>query len=240
MDADDRIPKYDVSGVLDYMAVNQLDLLLGAAECYGKEGLVSRWGNAPSTESPIMIGPELFTNEYIHSIAFGVVWMGIYKTELVRQVGPFIEQVPYEDTDWTLRCAYTAENVQYKPVVIYHYMDNPKSTTRKFTVDSLIYRTKQSLRVWSWAQTTSKNHVNVMLSAEDFCTWNLRCLKSLGLCSCTDRRSFYHSFSKEEFSIMKKWKMGGKWMDLVRKPMLAKLVLAMTSPFLRFGKTIIK
>jgi len=236
VDADDELPEYDLSGSLDYMDSQQLDLLLCSAECHKKDGTVSRWGNAPSTESPVMNGPDLFTNEYIHKVAFGVVWIGIYKTELVRRVGPFVEKASYEDADWTLRCAYNASRTQYKPVVIYHYMENPASTTRKPSVDSVIYRAKQSLRVWLWAQTTVENHENVMISAEDFCTWNLSVLQSLWKYGCSERRRFYHSFSKEEFFAMKKWNGDYGYLRLVRYPVFSQIVLLFMSPVLRMGQ----
>lgn len=240
VDADDKLPEYDLSGLLDYMESQHLDLLLGAAECHKKDGKVSRWGKAPSTESVIMSGPELFNDEYIHEIAFGVVWMGIYKTELVKRVEPFVEKMPYEDADWTLRCAYQANRVQYRPIVIYHYMDNPLSTTRLPSIDSVIYRVRQSLRVWSWAQTTNDNHENVMLSAEDYCTWNLSTVKSLWKYGFSERRRFYRAFSQEEFSVMKKWEGGHGYMKLVRYPFLSKIVLSMISPVLRVGKCLVK
>ena len=236
VDADDRLPDYDLSGLLDYMENQQLDLLLGAAEIYKQKDKVIRWGNAPITESPIMSGPELFTDEYIHKIAFGVVWMGIYKSELVRRVGPFVERMPYEDADWTLRCAYNAKKVQYNPVVLYHYMDNPMSTTRKPSVALLVCRVKQSLRVWAWAQTTDENHENVMLAAEDFCTWNLSVLKSLWKYSFADRCRFYRAFSSEELSVMKWWKGGHGCMWLIRYPLFSQIVLFIVSPVLRMRK----
>ena len=236
VDADDMIAKYDLAGLLDYMDTKQLDLLLCAAEFKKNDGEIRRWGNAPLTESPMMCGPDLFTDEYIHKVAFGVVWMGIYKTDLARRVDPFVEKVPYEDTDWTLRCAYNAEKVQYKPVVIYNYMDNPSSTTRKSTVDSVIYRAKQSMRVWSWAQTTNENHEQVMLSAEDFCTWNLSAVMSLWKYGFSERRRFYQAFTQEEFSVMKTWRGDYGYMNLVKHPVSSQIALFVVSPVLQVGK----
>lgn len=236
VDADDLLPKYDLAALLDYMEEQQLELLLGAAECYKHNGEVVRWGKSPTTESPMMSGPELFTDEYIHKVAFGVVWMGIYKTDLVRRVEPFVEKVPYEDADWTLRCAYNAEKTQYKPLVIYHYMENPMSTTRKTSVDSVVFRAKQSLRVWSWAQTTVENHEDVMISAEDFCAWNLSAIKSLWKYGFSDRRRFYQAFTQEEFSVMGTWKGDYGYMFLVRHPVSSQIALSLVSPLLRVGK----
>jgi glycosyltransferase involved in cell wall biosynthesis len=238
VDGDDRMPNYDVSAIIDYMQSKGLELWLGAAEVYKQNGAVTRWGEAPQTASEIMPGPDVFVGEYIHRIAFGVVWMGIYRIGLLHRVSPFVEKVSYEDADWTMRCAYEAQSVQYQPVVVYNYMENETSTTKTPSVEKTIDRVRQGLRVWEWAQTTVERHDEVLVAAEDFCTWNLSCLKSLSLYRHSDRKRFYDSFSKEEFSVMKQWKMGGKWMKVVRKPIMSRFAMAAMSPFLRLGKTI--
>ncbi len=240
VDGDDRMPKYDVSDVLDYMQSNELELWLGAAEVYKRDGRVVRWGNAPQVASEIMPGPDIFVGEYIHNIAFGVVWMGIYSNDLLKRTVPFVEKVSYEDADWTLRCAYEAKRLQYQPLVIYNYMENETSTTKVPSIDKMIDRVRQGLRVWEWAQTTGERHDDVLLAAEDHCTFNLRCLKSLKFYRCSDRRRFYRSFSKDELSVMKQWEMGGKWMIVIRKPKLSRFVIAVVSPTFRFGKLIQK
>ena len=238
VDGDDRVPKYDVSAVLEYMRSNKLELWLGAAEVYKQDGTVIRWGKAPQVASEIMSGPDVFVGEYIHRIAFGVAWMGVYRTSLLRSIVPFVEYVSYEDTDWTLRCAYCAKLLQYQPVVIYNYMENETSTTKTPSIEKLIDRVKQGLRVWEWAQTTVERHDEVLVAVEDYCTCNLRCLKTLKLYRRSDRRRFYSSFSQDEFSVMKQWKMGGKWMRVVRRPLMSRFAMVTMSPFLRFIKSI--
>ena len=238
VDADDVIPDYDVAAVLDYMVENGLELLLGAAEIHKRNGSVLRWGNSPLEESKIMTGPEVFIKEYIHRIAFGVVWMGIYKTDLVKRAGPFKENVQYEDADWTLRCAYEAKRLQFKPILIYNYMENEGSTTTAGSITKLIDRVKQGLRVWEWAQTTLEHHDDVIVAAEDFCTWNLQCLSSLRFYRHFERKSFYRSFSDEEMYIMKHWKMGGEWMNMIKHPTATKAKLFFLSPVYRLGRLI--
>lgn len=238
VDADDYIPEYDVSGILDYMDENNLELYLGSAEIHKQNGAVLRWGNSPLEESGIMTGPEVFVKEYIHRIAFGVVWMGIYKTDLVKRTGEFEENVQYEDADWTLRCAYNAKRLQYKPIVIYNYMENEGSTTKLGSINKLRERVKQGLRVWGWAQSTIEHHDDVIVAAEDFCTWNLQCLSSLRYYRRPDRVSFYQSFSEEEMSVMRAWSMGGKWMEMIKNPAATETKLFFLSPIYRLGRII--
>ena len=237
VDGDDRIPKYDISGVLDYMQEKGLELWLGAAEVIKQDGIVTRWGNAPNESSEIMSGPDVFIGEYIHKIAFGAAWMGVYSMSLLKRVAPFEENVFFEDTDWTLRCAYESRLLQYQPVVIYNYMENQASTTKRLSVGKMIDRVRQGLRVWEWAQTTVERHDEVLVAAEDHCTCNLRCLSLLKFYSCSDRKRFYRSFSKEEFSVTKQWKIGGGgWMNVVRKPGWSRVLMSFFSPFLKCAK----
>lgn len=235
VDADDRIPEYDVSKMLTYIQNNDLELLLGAAEIYKNNGKVLRWGNSPLTESRTMTGPEVFKEEYIHKIAFGVVWMAIYKTELASRIAPFQESIQYEDTDWTLRCAYEARRLQYLPVVIYNYMENDGSTTKTTSISKLVSRVKQGLRIWDWAQTTTQYHDDVIISVEDYCTWNLRCLRSLRFYNASDRRLFFRSFSNEEITTMKNWTKAGSWMAIISHPVIANVTFSILYPAYRFG-----
>ena len=238
VDADDCIPAYDVSGLLDYMDKNGIELLLGAANVLKQDGRVTRWGNSPNEESKIMTGPEIFIGGYIHKVAFGVVWMGIYKTDLVRSIPPFHENIQFEDTDWTMCCAYNANRLQYKPVVIYNYMENEGSTTAVYSINKLRERVKQGLRIWKWAQTTTQYHDDVLAAAEDYCTWNLQCLSSLNYFSYSDRKLFFQSFTDEDFTIMKQWKLGGKWMRFIRNPFSSRFELLITSPIYRFAHSV--
>ena len=239
VDADDFIPHYDLAGLLAYMGDNELDLLLGAADIVSEGGFVKRWGNAPNEESPIMTGPDLFTCEYIHKVAFGVVWLGIYRHELVERVKPFVEKVPYEDADWTLQCAYLARRVQYKPVVIYHYFQNQHSTTHRLSIQSVIDRIRQGLRVWEWGKTVTENRDAVILAVKDHCVYNLQVMLSLWKYRRKEREELYRSFSKEEWSTMSNWFDDRSVLSLFfHFPLLSRMALTIMAPFLRIGKSI--
>ena len=236
VDADDRVPSYDINSLLTYMTEHDLELLLGAADVISSKGNVKRWGNAPSVESPIMSGPEIFTGGYVHKIAYGVVWMGIYSLELIKRLPPFVEKVFFEDTDWTLRCAYEARKLQYKPIVIYNYIENEGSTTKKGTVSKLIERAQQGLRIWNWGQKTVENHEEVMIAVEDYCTWNMQAFKSLLLFGRDERSQFFNAFTEEEIATMLQWSANSKWKFFAKHPHSVRAFLFLVSPIARIGK----
>ena len=240
VDADDYIPKYDIKSLLTYMKSAQLDLLIASADIKMEDGTTKRWGNAPTCESPIMKGPDIFTDEYIHKIAFGVVWLGIYRKDLLNTMRPFVEKVPYEDTDWTLQCAYESTRLQYLPVTIYNYIQNPVSTTRHDSIQSMIFQLRQGLRVWQWAQSVTENQNAVVFSAKDYCIFNLNVLRSLWKYSFCDRKELYHSFSNEEWKTMKNWGLNRKDIGFyyVTYPKATQGLLFLISPILRIAKYI--
>lgn len=240
VDADDSIPRYDIAGLLVYMGNNDLDLLLGTAQIISDDGNVQRWGNAPHMESPIMAGPDLFTDGYIHKIAYGVVWLGIYRSELVRRTKPFVEHVPYEDTDWTLQCAYLARRVQYKPVLLYDYIRNQVSTTRLRSIQSVVCQVDQGLRVWHWGHSVTENRDAVLLAVRDYCIFNLQVLLTLWKYGRKERKELYDSFTQENWTTMKSWLDSKKgWLSFyLRYPVTSRIVLNIVSPFLRIGKHI--
>lgn len=230
VDADDSLPNIDILRLIEYMRKNELELLLGKANVVNKDGNITIWGLAPDEESIIMSGPDIYLNEYIHKVGFGVVWMAIYKTELLHHVPPFLENVQYEDTDWTLRCAYEARRLQYKPIVLYNYHINPASTTTTKSVKSMIERTKQALRIYEWALTTIDRHDEVVFAAEDYGTWNLRGLSSLIQFSHVDRRAYYASFTRQQLRTIANW-WGGNYTKLyIRFPILSQIALCILHP----------
>lgn len=230
VDADDTLPQMDIMAHVDYMREHDLELLLGKANVIAADGSIGKWGNAPNEESSIMPGPDIYVDEYIHKVGFGVVWLGLYKTELVRRIPPFLENVQYEDTDWTLRCAYEAKRLQYKPIVIYNYHNNLETTTTAKSVVKLVERTKQSLRIYDWALTTQERHNEVVFAAEDYGTYNLRGIAGLVKYGFGDRRRFYKSFSRKELRTIAHW-WGGNYTKLyVRFPILSQVVSCIMHP----------
>ena len=240
VDADDSLPQFDVLALIDYMRKNDLELLLGRSNVIGVDGSITKWGRSPEAESAIMPGSDIYVDEFIHKVAFGVVWMGIYKTELVRRTPPFLEKVQYEDTDWTLRCAYEAKRLQYKPIVIYNYHNNPGTTTTTRSIKKLIERIKQSLRIYEWALTTVDRHDEVVFAAEDYGTSNLNGIAALIKCSYKERRDFYKSFSKNELLMIANWNGGNYTKLYVKYPVISQILLYVLHPVYKVYKLLKK
>lgn len=243
VDADDSLPQFDVTKHLIYMQNNDIELLLGKANVIAPDGSLSVWGNPPVQESAIMRGPAIFINEDIHKIAFGVVWLAIYKIDLVRRTQPFLENVQYEDTDWTLPCAYMAKSLQYVPIVLYNYHINSATTTTTKSIRTLVERTKQSLRIYNWGLTTVDLHDEVMAAVEDYGTWNLLGLSSLIKFGFKERRVFYSSFSDQELHTISLWKGGNYTKLYVRYPIVSQIALLLLHPLYKLytlGKMIVR
>lgn len=240
IDADDSLPKIDILSHIHYMQQHELELLLGKANVIGWSGEITQWGNPPMVESRIMKGPEIFIGEYIHKVAFGVVWLGIYKMDLLRRTPPFLENVQYEDTDWTLRCAYEAKLLQYRPVVLYNYHNNPATTTTTKSIRSLVERTKQSLRIYKWAQTTIECHEDVIDSVEEYMTWNLRILKGLFKYSFKERESFYQSFTTQDIQTIGTWKVGRYINFILKYPNISQFLFCILNPIYNIYKKVKK
>ena len=236
VDADDSLPKFDVLAQINYMREHNLELLLGSADVIGADGTISKWENSPDAESAIMSGPDIYVDEYVHKVAFGVVWLGIYKTELARRTAPFLEKVQYEDTDWTLRCAYEAKRLQYKPIVLYNYHNNPGTTTTTKSIQKLIERVKQSLRIYEWALATKERHDEVVFAVEDYGTWNMRGLAVLPKFSYKERRIFYKSFTRQQLRTIAQWNGGNYTKMYVKYPVLSQMALCLLHPAYRLYK----
>jgi len=234
MDQDDEILQYDLLGQIEYMRQNELELLLGRAIREDRKGNKTYWGREEK-ESAIMTGPQFFIDELINKVEFGAVWMGIYKTELLKRTQPFVENMIYEDTDWCFKCAYNAKRVQFKPFDMYLYHDNPTSSSHNVNAQKLEWRVRLSLRVYEWAQTVTTEKEAVQFSAEDFYTWNMRGLSILWRFSNAERRKFFAAFTPEEYAIIQSWPMWYWPMRAMKYPLLTQILLFVFAPYMRLA-----
>ncbi len=233
MDQDDEMLQYDLLGQIEYMRLNELELLLGRVVCIDQDGTKSYWAKEDK-ESAIMTGPEFFRDELINKVGFGAVWMGIYKTELLKRTQPFVENMIYEDTDWCWKCTYNAKRVQFRPFDMYQYHNNPTSSSHNVNAQKLEWKVRLSLRVYEWAQSVTEEKEAVHISAEDFYTWNLLGLNILYRFSNSERRMFFKAFTPQEYATFRTWPMKYKPMYVLKYPRLAQVVLFILSPCLLF------
>ena len=240
IDADDSLPVVNIIDLLLYMQQNNLELLIGKANVITQNEDYYTWGGVQMEKTSFMSGPTAFINKQILKTAFGVVWLAIYKIDLVKRIPPFHENVQYEDTDWTLRCAYEAKLLQYRPIVLYNYHNNPATTTTTKSINSLIARTKQSLRLYHWALTTSNQHNEVIITVEEYGVWNLRGLNALITFSRKDRKLFYKSFTSEELKKIANWKGSSinYTIFFVKYPILSQVILYILHPIYRIYNSI--
>lgn len=235
MDQDDEMLPYDLLGQIVYMRQNELELLLGRVVCDDGKGNRTYWAQEDK-ESAIMPGPEFFRDELINKVGFGAVWMGIYKTELLKRTQPFVENMIYEDTDWCWKCTYNAKRVQFKPFDMYLYHNNPTSSSHNVNAQKLEWKVRLSLRVYGWAQSVMEEKEAVQVSAEDFYTWNLLGLNVLWRFSAAERRKFFAAFTKEEYAVFRSWPVRYKQMYALKYPKLAQVVLFFAAPLMRLAK----
>ena len=229
MDQDDEMLQYDLLCQIEYMRQNKLELLLGRVVCLNQDGTKSYWAQEDK-ETAIMSGPEFFRDELINKVGYGAVWMGIYKTELLKRTQPFVENLIYEDTDWCFKCTYNAKRVQFKPFDMYQYHNNPTSSSHNVNAQKLEWKVRLSLRVYEWVQNVTEEKEAVQFAAEDFYTWNLRGLSVLWRFSNTERRKFYAAFSPAEYAVIKSWPRRNKYMLLMQYPTLSQVFLFLAAP----------
>ena len=229
MDQDDEILPYDLLGQIEYMQQNDLELLLGRVVCVGQNGTKSYWAQEDK-ESPIMTGPQFFRDELINKVAFGAVWMGIYKMDLLKRTDPFVENMIYEDTDWCWKCCYNAKRVQFKLLDMYQYHNNPISSSHNVNAQKLEWKVRLSLRVYEWAQQVMDEKEAVQFAAEDFYTWNMLGLSALWKFPFSERRKFYTSFTDEEYRIFHSWPTRYWQMYALKYPTLTQIALCFLHP----------
>lgn len=234
MDQDDEILQYDLLAHIAYMQENELELLLGRVICVDKSGNKSYWASK-ANETAILSGPQFFCDNLINKVGFGVVWMGIYKMDLLKRTDPFVENLIYEDTDWCWKCCYNAKRVQFKLFDMYLYHNNPTSSSHNVNAQKLEWKVRLSLRVYEWAQTVTNEREAVQSAAEDFYTWSLKGLGVLWRFTEAERRKFFAAFSPEEYSVFQSWPMRYKQLYALKYPKSIQVLLFFIAPFMQLA-----
>ena len=237
MDQDDEMLQYDLLGQIEYMRRNELELLLGRVICEDSEGKRRYWSKE-ERESNILTGPQFFIDEYINKVCYGAVWMGIYKTELLKRTQPFVENMIYEDTDWCFKCAYNAKRIQFKPFDMYLYHNNPTSSSHNVTAQKLEWKVRLSQRVYEWSQQVTDEKEAVRVSAEDFYTWNLLGLGVLYRFSLAERRKFFNAFTSEDYHMFQSWPIHNRKMYALKYPRLTQAILFFIAPCMQIARKI--
>lgn len=235
LDADDTLPDYNVKDVLNHMDEANLDMFLGKADVV-RPDKTTVWGNPIAKETPIMKGTDFFTDYLVHSLAYGVVWLGIYRTGFALSIPPFRENVQMEDTDWCYQVLYEVQRVQYQPVTIYQYRVNPSSTTHQRNILQILETFQQVCIINQIGENNRERSEWGYKCTSEYTWWRLRCLKGLWQFSNADRRLFYQSISSGQIDQLCKVPLEFLPRVILKYPKLSQVCFFMIAPLFKTAR----
>ena len=237
LDADDTLPVYNIKELLNHMEDAGLDMLLGKADVV-RLNKTSVWGNPLESETKVMKGIDFFKDYLVHTLAFGVVWLGIYRTSFVQAIPPFRENVQMEDTDWCYQALYAAQRVQYRPITIYKYQENTFSTTHQRKIQQVLEVFQQVYIINQLGVINREKSEWGYKCTSEYTWWRLRCLQGLWQYSHADRKQFFQSFSREQADQLCKAPLEFIPRTILKRPKLSQISLDMISPILRTARSL--
>jgi len=133
-DADDILYPHMYQTLIDMCEQNDLDV----AQCNGERYFVGSEKVKPIiptdrlTSTGVMDGPTwlktaLATNRYLH-----VVWLGVYRLELIRKNALYFEPgLHHQDIPWTTEVMFNAQRVKYTQEILYRYFIHDQSISNQ-------------------------------------------------------------------------------------------------------------
>ncbi|RJT43807.1 glycosyltransferase [Rahnella woolbedingensis] len=111
---------------------------LDAAQCNGERYFVGsekvkplipedRLTSTSVLDGPLWLKTALATNRYLH-----VVWLGVYRLELIKKQGLYFEpDLHHQDIPWTTEFMFNARRVRYTQTILYRYYIHGQSISNQ-------------------------------------------------------------------------------------------------------------
>lgn len=133
-DADDKLYPTLYQTLVDMARQDDLDV----AQCNGERYFLGsqeiktlipldRLTSTPVLDGPTWLHKALATRRYLH-----VVWLGIYRLALIKQLNLFfIPGLHHQDIPWTTELMFNARRVRYTQEVLYRYYIHDQSISNR-------------------------------------------------------------------------------------------------------------
>lgn len=133
-DADDIVSPEMYKTLIEMCEQDDLD----AAQCNGERYFVGsekvkplipedRLTSTGVLDGPLWLKTALATNRYLH-----VVWLGVYRLELIRKQGLYFEPgLHHQDIPWTTEFMFNARRVRYTQTILYRYYIHGQSISNQ-------------------------------------------------------------------------------------------------------------
>ena len=210
----------------DYIEKNCLQILLHAAEVKDVETILFDYqivyktgrelAEHPTIKPKVCTGEELL--EQIGDrwpIIIPSAWNKLYKRVfLIENSLFFVDDVMYEDTDWTFRLLYAAKRVSYMEEVAYNYRKNASSiTAERPTPEKMVYTVLQQSRCVAVAKETEGTLIAKVI--EEYVNAQLtvlrRWIKSM---NDQQKRKYVRLIRKENVSCLKAYSTWRTWLAI--------------------------
>lgn len=154
VDADDEVVPEGIVSALNAVLKNNIEI------CYFDflyENPIGKWYRYTRLEC--LKNKSIASHDYLNNFYVfdhNAPWRAIINTQFLRKIGiKFIENVQFEDCDWTLKVYYAAKKIHFVDGIGYKYHWGENATSRKTSAESMYQRIFSGIRL--------------LIIAEEFC-----------------------------------------------------------------------
>jgi glycosyltransferase involved in cell wall biosynthesis len=194
LDIDDYFENSQINTILN-LALNQhLDVISFG---FDKEIKPDTWVSNLITDkaSPVVSGIEFCENYINPGLSFMSPTHWYRREFLLEKKIWFPENVIWED-DWVVKILFSADRIQYVPVVLYKYVYNQASISRNINVNLVVDLIALGFRKYEFAESIkeiSKSYANLLVKDG---LWNATCIRKAWKLKPSDTIILYRLINK--------------------------------------------
>ena len=237
VDSDDEIVNEGIINALNAVTASQVDV------CYFDfiyEDFNGQWikYSMPNELKQNIMASNNYLEDY-YNFQHNAPWRNLYKSSFLTQMGiKFIEDVQFEDGDWTLKVYLAAQNVQFVSGIGYKYYWGENATSRKVSAESMFQRIFSGIRLLQIGELCKlpklRNKLIEYVQYSSFSLLRLRSLTKYSFCYCMEvferlNLTYIHTYARSF------WQRN----ILSKHPLLAKFILFFACPIASVGRKIV-
>ncbi len=241
-DADDTIVADGVINALKAVSETKADICYFDFEYEYPKDNWNQFQMPLETRNTVLKSNDYLENYY--TCYYNAPWRCLYRTDFLRRTNiRFVEEVRWEDCDWTVKVYAKANKIQFVDGVGYRYAYNACATSKQRTPEAMSERVYAGLRLMDFGREISDTSPRLSAVVKDegrnyYVTDTIR-LRNLTKYSFKKIRAFYSYIGEERRSALIKYTWN-KWENLfLKKKSFALSILFFACPLASIGRKIV-
>lgn len=242
-DADDTIVAEGVMNALKAVSDTKADICYFDFEYEQPMGEWRRFQLPSETHNKILSAHDYLENYY--TCYYNAPWRCLYRADFLREINVrFMEDVRWEDCDWTVKVYAKAKQIQFVDGIGYRYASNENSTSKLRTPEAMSERVYAGLRLMDFGDeiSTTFPKLSKIVSEEgrNYYVANTIRLRNLTKYNVLQIKEFYSRLGEKRRTALLKYSWSGWETLFLNNKKVSLFLLLWLCPMASIGRKVVR